>query len=187
MLAGRLSEWNDLLSDAEAGVRDTITSDFEIACRGYISQRRDFRLASGGPDAADGVHLDLSPALCEPISRLNAEINGLRRSLPPASLRRISLPIAAAVDELLYTQLVRRSSFSVGGARQLARDVSALSALFAPLLATGGGGHTGEGAVVSTPPAPLPRSPRCADCTRELTAPDARARRAHRAACAHPH
>ena len=93
------------------------------------------------------MRLDLSPALCEPLSRLNAELGGLRRWLPPASLRRVWPPIAAAIDELLYTELVRRASFSAGGVHQLSRDMGALADLFAPLLAAHGAGGSSHGAL----------------------------------------
>lgn len=147
-----IRQWAELLDEVEAAMTEAIVADFTSAARGYLSQRRDFRLVPAGPapasasvsatggaslpseNAADAAaRLDLSPALCEPISRLNAELHGLRQSLPPSSLRRVWPPVAAAVDELLYSQLVRRSTFSSGGARQLHRDVSALVALFHPL------------------------------------------------------
>ena len=43
------------------------------------------------------------------------------------------LATATAIDDLLYTQVVRRSSFSSSGVLQLQRDVGALAALFQPL------------------------------------------------------
>ena len=49
---------------------------------------------------------------------------GCAASLPPAALRRVWPPIALHVDELLYTQLVRRTAFSPRGVLQLQRDVS---------------------------------------------------------------
>ena len=124
----------ELLRDCEAAVVETVTTLFESSCRPYLGTVRDFRLMSH--DAAASIELlDLSPPLCEPLAMLHAELNGMRASLPPASLRRVWPPIATAVDTLLYSQLVRRAAFSAGGARQLLRDVSALAALFVPLAA----------------------------------------------------
>ena len=132
-----LREWAASLAELEATVRDTVISDFAASSRAYVAQRRDFRLAASAAGQADAsIHLDLSAALCEPTSRLHAELHGLRQSLPAASLRRVWPPIAAAVDELLYNQMVRRSTFSEGGARQLRRDVAALVALFQPFTPT---------------------------------------------------
>ena len=96
----------------------------------YVGGLRSFRLA---PLVDRAVPIDLSPALCEGIARLSDELNGLRAALPPPSLHRVWRPIAASVDEHLYTQLVRRAAFSGGGVAQLLRDVRALSALFGPL------------------------------------------------------
>ena len=88
----------------------------------------------------DAVQLDLSAALCEPIRTLSAEIHGLRAALPPATLRRVWPPIAAAIDEMLYTRVVRKAAFSPRGVSQLRRDVSALAAIFEPLVVSAGSG-----------------------------------------------
>jgi hypothetical protein len=146
VLSGRIEEWGRLLDECEGLVREAVTADFAAACRPYLSQRRDLRLAPS-TTATTPVRLDLSPALCEPLSRLNAELGGLRRWLPPASLRRVWPPIAAAIDELLYTELVRQASFSAGGVHQLSRDMGALADLFAPLLAAHGAGGSSHGAL----------------------------------------
>ena len=76
VLSAPLDEWACLHEEVLAGVRDLVAADFAAACHGYIAQRRDFRLLSG--TSRDGAHLDLSSALCEPISRLNAELSGIR-------------------------------------------------------------------------------------------------------------
>ncbi len=155
--AGPLSSlqqaWAALLAECEALVVETVTAGFESACRPYLAEAsvREFRLllptahggGGGGGGSVDGggsgspaiEMLDLSPALCEALARLHAELSGMRAALPPSSLRRVWPPIATAVDTLLYTQLVRRGAFSAAGARQVLRDVSALAALFVPLAA----------------------------------------------------
>jgi hypothetical protein len=133
VFAPTLIAWEEIVTEAELTVRETIISEFTASCRAYVAQRRDFRLASAGLDAS--MTLDLSPALCEPLSRLSAEMHGAHSSLPPASFQRVLLPIATAIDEFLYAQVVRRATFSLGGIRQLSRDVGALCALFQPLSA----------------------------------------------------
>ena len=131
-LSGVLAAWTALLTDEiEGKIVEEVSLGFEAGCRAYLGRIRDFRLLAPAHDSA--IALDLSPSLCEPLSKLNAELNGLRASLPRASLRRVWPPIATAVDTFIYTQLVRRAAFSAGGVRQLLRDVGALAALFVPL------------------------------------------------------
>ena len=89
--------------------------------------------------------------------------------LPSSSPFLFSALKPPSLSSLLSTQLVRRTTFSVGGGLQLQRDVSALSALFLPLLAAsasgihvatavvGSSGSAGGGAGGGARPSPLHR------------------------------
>ena len=92
-----------------------------------IQERRNLHFEAQR-DAA--ISLDVSPAFCEPLLELRSELDGLRAALPPPSLARVWPAVAASLDQLLLSQLVRRASFSIDGARQLRHDVNALLALF---------------------------------------------------------
>ena len=64
------------------------------------------------------------------MSLLRAELSSLQSVLPAPCLRRVWPPIAHAVDDFMYAQLVRRTHFSPDGALQLRRDADALLAVF---------------------------------------------------------
>jgi len=119
---------NALLSETEGYIVESVTDLFEAACRPYLAQLREFRLASSVHCASGDP--DLSPTFCQAIAALQAEFDGMGSALPQACLRRVWPQIGAAVDEILYTQLVRQATFSPSGARQLLRDVGALERRF---------------------------------------------------------
>ena len=64
-----------LRADIEADVAEVVSTTCEDGCRGYISERRDFRFVGPKPP---GVPLDVSVALCGPVAQLRAELVGLQ-------------------------------------------------------------------------------------------------------------
>ena len=88
LFLGLLADWNHLQAELEIRVCEAVAAEFSAACRGYIAQRRDYRFVSAAAlSSGDASRLDVSISLCEPLSRLRAELRGMRATLPPASLR----------------------------------------------------------------------------------------------------
>eukprot|EP00908_Phaeocystis_cordata_P023264 Transcript_5696.p1 GENE.Transcript_5696~~Transcript_5696.p1 ORF type:complete len:294 (+),score=109.68 Transcript_5696:1308-2189(+) len=126
-----LAEWREIEAEIEAHSHDAAAAAFASAARRYLSERRAFRAAAAAP----ALSHDLTPAFCAPLASLRADLSALQAYYPLQSGRRVVQRIGAALDELLYTGLLRGTACSEAGGQQLAHDMAALVRLFAPFAA----------------------------------------------------